>query len=182
MRIIAGVWRNKRLIAPTGHATRPTSERLRQSIFDMLMHAAWGGRALLEDADVLDAFAGTGALGLEALSRGAARAVFIERDGAALAALRANVLACGAEGRAQILAADVMRPPKGDGQRLAFLDPPYGQELLQGALAGLRLSGWLIPGTVVVAEASQREIVMIGGSLLARKMQGTAQISVWREG
>jgi 16S rRNA (guanine(966)-N(2))-methyltransferase RsmD len=90
MRIIAGAWRGRALAAPPGLATRPTADRVRQSLFDMILHAAWGGRAVLEGAMVLDAFAGTGALGLEALSRGAESAVFFERDRAALAALRAN--------------------------------------------------------------------------------------------
>ena len=80
MRIVAGAWRGRRLNAPVGQETRPTADRVRQSLFDMLMHAPWGGRSLLDGAVVLDAFAGTGALGLEALSRGAARAVFFEQD------------------------------------------------------------------------------------------------------
>ena len=94
MRIVAGAWRGRTLVAPPGAATRPTADRVRQALFDMLLHAPWAGRDAIEGAVVLDAFAGTGALGLEALSRGAARAVFIERDRAALAALRANIAAC----------------------------------------------------------------------------------------
>ena len=89
MRIIAGLWRGRALLAPSGETTRPTADRVRQALFDMLLHAPWGGRNLIEGARVLDVFAGTGALGLEALSRGAAKACFIERDRAALAALRA---------------------------------------------------------------------------------------------
>ena len=91
MRIVAGTWRGRALVAPPGDTTRPTADRVRQALFDMLLHAPWGGRATVEGASVLDAFAGTGALGLEALSRGAADASFIERDRAALAALRANI-------------------------------------------------------------------------------------------
>jgi 16S rRNA (guanine966-N2)-methyltransferase len=109
MRIVAGAWRGRALVAPPGSATRPTADRVRQALFDMLMHAEWGGRALIEGAVVLDAFAGTGALGLEALSRGAARACFIENDPAALKALRANVAACRAADRVEVLAGDVMR-------------------------------------------------------------------------
>ena len=93
MRIVAGQWRGRTLAAPAGAATRPTADRVRQALFDMLLHAPWGGRDRVEGAAVLDAFAGTGALGLEALSRGAATATFIERDRAALAALRANIAA-----------------------------------------------------------------------------------------
>ena len=94
-------------MAPPGQGTRPTADRVRQALFDMLLHAPWGGRAMIEGAVVLDVFAGTGALGLEALSRGAATACFIEQDAAALRALRANVVACRAEGRVQVVARDV---------------------------------------------------------------------------
>src|SRR5271163_969890 len=97
MRIIGGTWRGRALQAPPGDTTRPTADRARQALFDMLLHAPWGGREAVEDAVVLNAFAGTGALGLEALSRGAATAAFIEHDRAALAALRANIAACKAE-------------------------------------------------------------------------------------
>src|ERR1700742_3178042 len=104
MRIVAGAWRGRTLVAPSGTGTRPTADRVRQALFDMLMHAEWGGRSLIEGAVVLDVFAGTGALGLEALSRGAASAWFIEQDATALRALRANVAACEAKDRAKVLA------------------------------------------------------------------------------
>nr|WP_294546770.1 RsmD family RNA methyltransferase [uncultured Rhodopila sp.] len=107
MRIVAGAWRGRTLVAPPGQGTRPTADRVRQALFDMLMHAEWGGREAIEGAAVLDVFAGTGALGLEALSRGAATACFIESDAAALKALRANVAACKAENRTRVLAIDV---------------------------------------------------------------------------
>ena len=90
MRIIAGRWKGRALVAPPGLATRPTSDRARQAIFDQLWHAPWAGRAVVENATVLDGFAGTGAMGLEALSRGAARVFFMEQDRAALAALQAK--------------------------------------------------------------------------------------------
>nr|WP_294527208.1 RsmD family RNA methyltransferase [uncultured Rhodopila sp.] len=107
MRIVAGAWRGRTLVAPPGQGTRPTADRVRQALFDMLMHAEWGGRQAIEGAAVLDVFAGTGALGLEALSRGAATACFIESDPAALKALRANVAACRAEDRTRVLGGDV---------------------------------------------------------------------------
>src|SRR5919202_2995452 len=106
MRIIAGRHRGRRLAAPPGEATRPTADRVRQALFDMLWHAPWAGRAAVEEARVLDAFAGTGALGLEALSRGAAHTTFLETDRAALAALRANIAACGERERSAVLPAD----------------------------------------------------------------------------
>src|SRR5258708_63332 len=94
MRIVAGAWRGRSLTAPSGTETRPTADRVRQALFDMLMHAPWAGRSVVENSCVLDAFAGTGAVGLESLSRGAARAVFVERARPALTALRANIDAC----------------------------------------------------------------------------------------
>jgi 16S rRNA (guanine966-N2)-methyltransferase len=112
MRIVAGAWRGRTLVAPAGQGTRPTADRVRQALFDMLMHAEWGGRAAIDGAVVLDVFAGTGALGLEALSRGAASACFIEQDAGALKALRANVTACKAGDRAEILAVDALAMPR----------------------------------------------------------------------
>src|SRR5580704_17668677 len=113
MRIVAGEWRGRSLLAPPGATTRPTADRVRQALFDMLMHAPWSGRTFIEGALVLDLFAGTGALGLEALSRGAARAVFVERDRPALAALRANIEACRAGDRCEVLPVDVLSVPAG---------------------------------------------------------------------
>ena len=109
MRIIAGRWRGRVLAAPAGDATRPTADRMRQAIFDMLLHAPWGGRDAVEGAQVLDVFAGTGAMGLEALSRGAAHATFIETAPAALAALRANIRAVKAEAITRVLPVDATR-------------------------------------------------------------------------
>ncbi|MDO9711067.1 16S rRNA (guanine(966)-N(2))-methyltransferase RsmD [Paracraurococcus lichenis] len=153
MRIIAGRHRGRRLQAPAGQGTRPTADRVRQALFDMLWHAPWAGRARIEGAQVLDAFAGTGALGLEALSRGAAAATFLETDRAALAALRANIAACREEARCRVLPADATRPPRAAMPcGLVFLDPPYREGLMQAALAGLRAAGWIAPGALVAAE------------------------------
>ena len=129
MRIVAGTWRGRALIAPSGPTTRPTADRVRQALFDMLLHAPWGGRESVEGAHVLDVFAGTGALGLEALSRGAAHATFIEHDRVALAALRTNIAACRAQDRSTVLAIDALATPPGEAASLIFLDPPYHQDL-----------------------------------------------------
>jgi 16S rRNA (guanine966-N2)-methyltransferase len=155
MRIVAGRWRGRVLAAPPGTATRPTSDRARQAIFDMLLHATWGGRDLIDGARVLDVFAGTGAMGLEALSRGAAHATFIERDPAALAALRRNLAACGAA--ADVIAADACAPPRGRPCGLVFLDPPYELGLVPRACAALATAGWVAPGAIVVAETARKE-------------------------
>ena len=181
MRIVAGAWRGRTLIAPPGAVTRPTADRVRQALFDMLLHAPWGGRACIEGAVVLDVFAGTGAMGLEALSRGAARAAFVERDRAALAALRANVAACRAEDRCTVLAMDMERVSPGEPASLVFLDPPYGKGLVPLALARLRDTGRLAPGALVVAETGRAEAAL-DVPLLAEREHGAARLSIWREG
>src|SRR4051812_19938869 len=124
MRIVAGAWRGRSLVGPPGMETRPTADRVRQALFDMLMHAPWAGRRVLEGASVLDVFAGTGALGLEALSRGAGRAVFVERARPALRALRANIEACKAQERCEVLAVDAVSVSDGQRADIVFLDPP----------------------------------------------------------
>ena len=182
LRIIAGTLRGRTLAAPVGYATRPTAQRMRQALFDMLMHAPWGGRNVMEGASVLDAFAGTGALGLEALSRGAASATFMESDGLALAALRANIALCRSEARARVVAADVLRPPKGPAQGLVFLDPPYAEGVVPSALTALRAGGWIAPGTLVVAETARSEIFVPAGEILGERAHGAAHITIWREG
>jgi len=181
MRIVAGDWRGRALKAPAGTATRPTADRVRQAMFNMLIHARWAGPSAVEDAIVLDAFAGSGALGLEALSRGAAQATFMESDRAALAALRANIAACGAAARSRVLAADVLTAPLGSACGVVFLDPPYGAALVPQAVARLRASGWIAPHTVVVAETGHAETLPALGALLAERTHGTARVSIWRE-
>lgn len=179
MRIIGGAWRGRRLMAPPGDATRPTADRARQALFDRLLHAPWAGRAAVEGVTVLDAFAGTGALGLEALSRGAAEAVFIEHDRAALAALRANIAACGAEARCRVLTGDALRPPSGHACGLVLLDPPYGQDLVPRAAAALAAAGWVAPGTLIVAELG-RDDKLPPAPILAEWAHGAARMAAWR--
>jgi 16S rRNA (guanine966-N2)-methyltransferase len=181
MRIVAGAWRGRTLAVPAGQTTRPTADRVRQALFDMLMHAPWGGRALIDGAHVLDVFAGTGALGLEALSRGAAHATFIEQDRAALALLRANIAACRAQGSSTVIAGDARHPPPGAPCGLIFLDPPYGQDLVPRAIAALRASGHLAPGAVIVAETGRDETRPGPDDALAERTHGAARLTIWRE-
>ena len=182
MRIIAGRHRGRRLAAPPGSATRPTADRVRQALFDMLWHAPWAGRAVVEDARVLDAFAGTGALGLEALSRGALHASFLEADRAALVALRANIAACREEAHATVLAADATHPPAAAAAcTLLFLDPPYGQGLIGRALPALAAAGWIAPGALVCAEFGAEEPAAPPGfAPLAERAHGAARLLVMR--
>lgn len=181
MRIIAGEWRGRSLSAPPGQATRPTADRVRQVLFDMLLHAPWAGRARIAGVRALDAFAGTGALGLEALSRGAAAAVFIERDRAALGTLRANIAACRAEPRCQVVCGDATAPPAGAACQLLFFDPPYAQGLVGAAFAALAARGWVARGALLAVETERFEVVPdTMGEALASRVVGAARISVFR--
>src|SRR5213082_978319 len=147
LRIVGGVHRGRRLTAPPGETVRPTSDRARQALFNILSHGSFAAGGLpFAGRPVLDAFAGTGALGLEALSRGASAAVFIESDREWLTALRSNIAALDADDRAQIIAGDATRPPRASfGCAVAFLDPPYHSGLTAPALAALAAAGWLLP-------------------------------------
>ncbi len=178
MRIVAGRWRGRLLAAPAGEATRPTSDRTRQAIFDRLAHAAWAA-GVLDRTTVLDAFAGTGAMGLEALSRGVARVWFMETDPSARRALTANIETCRAE-NATILAADATRPPKGEPCMLVFLDPPYGKGLVPVALAALRAAGWVAPGALLVCETARDEVLEMVEPL-AIALHGAARVTFVRD-
>jgi 16S rRNA (guanine966-N2)-methyltransferase len=153
MRIVAGRFRGASIEAPKGLATRPTSDRVRQALFNVLEHGA--PRFDFEGARVLDLFAGSGALGLEALSRGARYAVFIEESPGARAAIRQNVEALGLTGVSKIWRRDATR--LGEAGTLApfqliFCDPPYGKELGERALAGAVNGGWAEQGAIAVLE------------------------------
>ncbi|MCB8879716.1 16S rRNA (guanine(966)-N(2))-methyltransferase RsmD [Acidisoma cellulosilytica] len=179
MRIIAGRLRGRRLTAPDGDATRPTSDRARQALFDMLVHSPWA-EGCLRDVHVLDGFAGTGALGLEALSRGAARVTFIDNHRPALAVLRINIAACKAEEVTRVIAADARKPPRGDAAGLVFLDPPYGQGLVPPALTGLAAAGWIAPGALIIAEIGAEDALPTEAPLLVDRRFGAARICVWQ--
>ena len=178
MRIVAGAWRGRGLTAPPGQGTRPTADRVRQAVFDRLLHAPWGGRAAIDGVRVLDGFAGTGAFGLEALSRGAGFATFMEQDRGALSALRENVRAFGAEERCRVLAGNVLRPPAGEGCGLVFLDPPYHQGLLGPAVAALGSAGWIEAGSLVVMEAARDEALPEGGTVVSEFAAGAARVCI----
>lgn len=182
MRIIAGQHRGLRLAVPgkgdPGARLRPSADRLREAVFSMLTMGRLGDR--VTDAQVLDLFAGTGALGLEALSRGAARAVFVERGRPALALLRENLRRAGREGDAQVLMADATRLPSCSGVQagLVFLDPPYGQGLGEPALASALAGGWIAPGAVVVWEEGAEVAVPEGFTLADQRRHGAGMVTM----
>ncbi len=160
MRIVGGRHRGRPLRAPGGRDLRPTSDRAREAIFNILAHGMEDFQ--LDGASVLDVFAGSGALGLEALSRGAAHATFIDNDAAAMRSVRGNAAALGERRAVTLLTLDAARlPPPPRAARtpcaLAFLDPPYGSGLAAPALGGLAVQGWIAAGAVCVVELEARE-------------------------
>jgi 16S rRNA (guanine966-N2)-methyltransferase len=180
MRIVAGRHRGRALAAPKGREVRPTSERAREALFDILAHARFAERDLIEGARALDAFAGTGAIGLEALSRGAQFAIFLERDRDARAQLQANIKALGEDKNARILAADALHPPRADAPcDLIFLDPPYAEDVAAAALGALAAQGWLTGGAIVALEQrAKREFVPPAGfAVLDERRYG--KTSLW---
>ena len=180
MRIVGGRHRGRRLLAPPGETVRPTSDRAREALFNILSHGRYAASGPpFAGARVLDAFAGTGALGLEALSRGAAEAVFIERERAALAVLERNVEALGEGARTRLVAGDALRPPPAAGGcAVAFLDPPYGEGLAAPALAALAQAGWIAPAALAVAELAAREAFAApaGFLVLEERVYGAARL------
>lgn len=178
MRIIAGKWRGRPLAAPPGEATRPTSERAREALFSMLA-------SRLGDFDglrVADLYAGTGALGLEALSRGAAHATFVENDRIAVAALKANIAKCDADFAASVLAL----PVEAIGRTalpfdLLLLDPPYGEGRALPALARLLDYGWIAPHALVSVETVKGETLGPPGFTLDTvRDHGKARLHLFR--
>ena len=156
MRIVAGRHRGRRLVAPPDRVARPTADRVREALFNILAHS---DLVELDGAMVVDAFAGSGALGLEALSRGAAHAVFLDNHTESLAAIRANLETLDEEDRATVSRADATKPPTAPRppRTLALLDPPYRSDLACPCLEALLRQGWLAPGALAVVEVAAAE-------------------------
>ncbi len=162
MRIVAGKHRGRSIEAPPGDAVRPTSDRARESLFNILEHGklAKGGLSPIRGARVLDVFCGTGALGLEALSRGAVHATFIDNDAGTLRLARENAAKLGESEHATFLQGDAAHPPRAtDACAIAFLDPPYSSGLVTPALSALAGAGWFAPEAIAVIETATREDV-----------------------
>ena len=189
LRIVGGRHRGRKLESPPGLDVRPTSDRARESLFNILEHGklAKGGLSPVRDARVLDAFCGTGALGLEALSRGAAHATFLERDPAALKLARTSAEKLGEAANASFVAGDATRPPRASEPcTLVFLDAPYGEGLSAPALAALAEAGWLAPGAIAVAETETREDLVppAGFTAVDERRYGKAKLTflVYQQG
>ncbi|ALJ12967.1 16S rRNA (guanine(966)-N(2))-methyltransferase RsmD [Sphingopyxis macrogoltabida] len=160
MRVISGEWRGRKLLAPKNDATRPTADRTRETLFSMLASRLGS----FEGLHVADLFAGSGALGIEALSRGAAQCLFAEQDRDALEALRKNLAALGAADRADVRAGSVLAlgPAKRSYDLLLF-DAPYGTGAGSVALDKLNRLGWIGPDSLISIETAEKEAVEIAG-------------------
>lgn len=175
MRIISGHWRGRAIIAPAGESTRPTSDRAREAIFSMLTSRLGS----FEGLNILDVFAGTGALGLEALSRGAGTACFIDNDAAAVRAIKANLAGMNYAG-------DVRQAPVASlgaaarAHHVVFLDPPYGSGLAEPALAHLHAKGWIAPAALVSIETAANETLALDWEALVDRRFGKARIRLLR--
>ena len=184
MRIVSGSLRGRPIRAPEGLATRPTSDRARQAVFNILEHAPWSDG--LGDLRVIDLFAGSGAMGLEALSRGAGVCLFVENAEPACAAIRDNIETFKLEGRGRVMRRDALklgvRPANEAACDLALLDPPYGEELAERGLAALRDGGWLTPGAVAVVErgAAEAALEAEGFAVLDTRRYGAAAVTFLR--
>jgi 16S rRNA (guanine966-N2)-methyltransferase len=178
MRVIAGEWRGRKLLAPKGEATRPTADRTRETLFSMLI-SRFGS---FEGLKVADLFAGSGALGIEALSRGAAHCLFAEQDRAAIDVLRTNITALGTAGKADIRSTSVLSlGPAAQPYDLILMDPPYGTGAGAVALDKLARLGWTGPASWIVIETSAAEDVRVNGFAIdAERKVGKAKLTLLR--
>ena len=164
--------------SPGSDQVRPTSDRLRETIFNILLHA-YGNP--VERANVIDLFAGTGAMGLEALSRGAGFALFVERAAPACAILRANVRTLGLECAARLLRRDARKlgiAPEGEKYGLIFLDPPYGRGLVPPVLAALQDGGWLAKNALLIIEESASTMVRLPDGIVLAETRRFGQTQI----
>ena len=179
LRVVSGFLKGRRIRTLSGYRLRPTSQRVKEAIFD-LVQLEW------ETCEVLDLFAGSGALGIEALSRGAKRAVFVERDPAAAHLLRENLSRMGLAAMAKVVKADALRflrkGPERERYQVVFADPPYEKDLARKCLLELAERGWVASGGMVVMEHSKREEMeeKIGSLVLeSRRRYGDTLVSLY---
>lgn len=184
MRIIAGDFKGMALASvgkgDAGAHLRPTTDRVRESLFNLLLNGGYGDP--VEGARVLDLFAGTGALGLEALSRGAAQVTFVDDGVKTRSLIRENIEKCRAQGVTRLYRRDATRlgQNRGSGFDLVFLDPPYGKDLGAQALAAAQDGGWLAPGALIVWEESSPQAPPAGFTELDARKYGDTYITILR--
>lgn len=184
MRIVAGKYKGRTLQTPTGQQTRPTSQRVREALFNVLQHNAFDIE--LEGARILDLFAGSGALGIEALSRGAAYCIFIDEALPARAAMRENIDALGLGGQTRVFRRDATRlSPAGNlgAFDIVFADPPYDGHLGEAALTSILKGGWLKPSGIFVLEERKTAEINLPENveILDQRSHGEAQVLIIRQ-
>jgi 16S rRNA (guanine966-N2)-methyltransferase len=177
MRIIAGAWRGRAIAAPPGEATRPTADRVRETLFSMLVSRLGS----FEELRVADLFAGSGALGLEALSRGAASATFVESDAKAAAVIRRNAEKLGAGDCIRVLGGSALALARSEPFDLIFADPPYAPGSGSAAVQAVLAAGWLAPGAWMSVETGRADSVDPGGlEIAATRDVGRARLTLLR--
>lgn len=178
MRIVAGEWRGRKLVAPAGQQTRPTADRTRETLFSMLASRLGS----FDGLRVADLYAGSGALGLEALSRGAAHATFVEADRAALKAIDANVISLGAAARISMRAMSAAALPAGQSFDIIFADPPYTAGSGTAVAVAVAKAGWLSPGGWMAVETQRCDAVEPpeGWEIDAERDVGRARLTILR--
>jgi 16S rRNA (guanine966-N2)-methyltransferase len=185
MRIVAGAFKGRQLAAPKGGDVRPTSARAREALFNLLEHGTLAADGSpIAGAHVLDAFAGSGANGLEALSRGAAHVTFMDNDRAALDALRRNIAALGVQRQTRVVTADVRTPPAArHACDLVILDPPYAGGLAEPALTALLAAGWIAQDGLIAVEMAKTDDLTAPAGItpLDTRTYGKAKITILRQ-
>jgi len=178
MRIIAGEWRGRPIAAPAGDATRPTADRTRETLFSMLVSRLGS----FEELRVADLFAGSGALGLEALSRGAAHVTFVENDMAAVKVIQANLAKLGAADRAEVRLASALKLPPSAPFDLILADPPYSPKAAIATIASVTRANWLAAGGWLAIETQRKQTVTPPEALAidAERDTGPARITLLR--
>jgi 16S rRNA (guanine966-N2)-methyltransferase len=183
IKIIGGKHRGRSIETPAGSETRPTASRAREALFNIVVHADWrdDGSSPLIEARVLDAFAGSGALGIEALSRGAAHATFIDNDAHSIRTIGDNLRKVKETATAKVVRADASRPPPSrEACDLVFLDPPYRSGLAAPALTALAEAGWIAKGTIATVELANNEDLAVptGFEQIDERRYGAAKILI----
>ncbi len=177
MRITGGQYKNKKLFVPEGNQVRPTSDRMRQTIFNMMRHAKWAVDFEISNAHVLDIFCGTGALGLEALSHGATHCLFIDTD---IHAVQRNT-AFLENDQFRIVKANALKFGRGEQDiNLVFMDPPYAQDLVTPAIKNLISQKWLADGCVIMIETEKNIRMDLGLELLDKRAQSQSELHIFR--
>jgi 16S rRNA (guanine966-N2)-methyltransferase len=177
VRIIAGAWRGRVIDAPPGPSTRPTADRVRETLFSMLVSRL----GTFDDLRVADLFAGSGALGFEVLSRGAAEVTFVETDPKAIAIIRSNAEKLGAGDRVRVRPGSALALPSGDPFDLVFADPPYAPGSGSAAAAAVVAAGWLAPGGWLAVESARKDTVTAAElDLVVERDVGAARLTILR--